>query len=102
MKMKNDSQPGMQKASGRKYKPVRMCAACRKREDKDKLIRIVRNGDGTAEVDLHQDAQKRGAYLCKSEECVRRAQKTRAIARGLQCGVEEEFYEEIIRSINNS
>lgn len=101
LKMKNDSHSGMPKASGESYKPVRMCAACRKREVKDKLIRIVRNGDGTAKIDLQRNAQERGAYLCRNEECVRRAQKTRALARSLQCGIGEDLYEEIIRSIKN-
>lgn len=102
MKMKNDSKTRAEAASAGPYKPVRMCAACRKREDKDKLIRIVRNGEGRAEIDVLQNAQKRGVYLCKSQECVRRAQKIRALPRSLQCVIEEEFYEEIIRSIQNS
>ena len=84
------------------FKPVRMCAACRKREEKDRLVRIVKNEAGGPEIDKNRNAQKRGVYLCRAEDCVRRAQKTRALQRSLQCGIEEEFYEELIRSIQHS
>ena len=79
-----------------------MCAACRKREEKDRLVRIVRNGAGKPEIDIRQNAQARGMYLCRTKECVRRAQKTKALQRSLQCGIEEEFFDEIIRSIQLS
>jgi predicted RNA-binding protein YlxR (DUF448 family) len=99
LKMKNNTRS--QNQCGEAYKPVRMCAACKKREEKDRLIRIVKDLNDTAEIDWLQNTQKRGAYLCRNEECVMRAKKTRALARSLHCGVEDEIYEQIIRSINN-
>ena len=80
-------------------KPARMCVACRKRDDKEKLLRIVKDGGGTAVVDRLQKMQCRGVYLCKNDECIKKAQKSRAIARGLQCGVPEGFTDELLRSI---
>ena len=80
-------------------KPTRMCVACRKRDDKERLIRIVKDAGGAAVLDGQQKMQCRGVYICKNEECIKKAQKSRAIARGLQCGVSEGFTDELIRSI---
>ena len=62
--------------------PVRMCAGCRGREDKSKLLRIVAR-DGAGMVDPAQTAPGRGVYLHPSRDCLDRATKRRSIGRSL-------------------
>ena len=65
--------------------PQRMCVACRERNDKNKLLRIVKVDDEIL-VDPTHKMQARGVYLCNSTECVRLAQKKRALERsGQKC-----------------
>jgi predicted RNA-binding protein YlxR (DUF448 family) len=49
--------------------PERTCVACRKPQPKRSLIRLVRVGDGLAEIDATGKKSGRGAYLCRVGEC---------------------------------
>jgi uncharacterized protein len=58
---------------------IRQCMACRKRDIKKNLMRIVRIPGGTVEFDPAQDKQGRGAYLCANPECLTRAKSRHLI-----------------------
>lgn len=47
----------------------RCCIACRKRNLKSNLIRIV-NDNGQAKVDDSQKINTRGMYICRDEKCI--------------------------------
>jgi hypothetical protein len=51
-------------------KPIRMCAFCRKRNEKDKYFRIVSDVNGNAIYDKEQKINSRAIYFCKSKECI--------------------------------
>lgn len=55
--------------------PTRCCIACRKRENKDTLIRIVSNKDGNAIYDRKQKENTRAMYICKNKKCLENIQK---------------------------
>ena len=55
--------------------PVRSCAACRGRFDKQELLRWVVDGEGCAVPDPRGRARGRGAYVCRREECWERLRK---------------------------
>jgi len=69
--------------------PVRTCVACRTSDDKMGLVRIVRTAAGEVEVDLTGKMPGRGAYLCPSSECLRRAIKEKRLSRALRTEVPE-------------
>ena len=64
--------------------PMRMCVACRQMMPKKDLIRIVRTPEGEVVVDLTGRKNGRGAYLCRSRDCLARAIKIRALERALE------------------
>ena len=76
-----------------KFVPQRTCIVCRKTLIKDMLIRISQNG-GEFTVN---GTGGRGAYICKSRECIEKAQKIRAIERGLKTNIPLSVYEECIK-----
>lgn len=80
--------------------PQRMCVACRERNDKNKLLRIVKVDDEIL-VDSTHKMQVRGVYLCNSTECVRLAQKKRALERAFSGKVEAEIYQKILELSDN-
>jgi len=49
--------------------PQRTCIACRQVKAKRELVRLVRNTDGTVEVDDAGKKAGRGTYLCRLREC---------------------------------
>ena len=75
-----------------KNKPVRTCIACRKEADKSELLRIVRTPNGEYVVDVTGKANGRGAYVCKTKECVEKLAKTKALNRVFKCEVPSEVY----------
>ena len=52
-----------------KHIPQRTCIACRKTSAKRELVRLVRAGDGSVEIDITGKRSGRGAYLCSALEC---------------------------------
>ena len=50
--------------------PLRKCVATGEQLPKKELIRIVRNKEGEVSVDLTGKKSGRGAYICKSVECL--------------------------------
>ena len=63
---------------------MRMCVACREMKPKKELIRVVRTPEGKIVADETGRKNGRGAYLCRSEACLNKALKTRALDRALE------------------
>ncbi|MCL2847522.1 MAG: YlxR family protein [Firmicutes bacterium] len=72
--------------------PQRMCIACRKLWSKSELSRITKKRDGTIALDQTGKLEGRGAYICKSHECLEKAIKTRGLNRAFKCNVPQEVY----------
>ena len=51
-----------------RHLPERTCVACREKDQKRGLIRIIRSAEGV-EIDLKGKKSGRGAYLCPFYEC---------------------------------
>ncbi len=78
-----------------KKKPERTCIACNEQREKNSLLRIVKSKDGTIEVDETGKKSGRGAYICKSEECLDKAIKSKRLERIFEKEIENELYENI-------
>ncbi len=63
---------------------MRMCVACREMKPKKELIRVVRTPEGEIIADETGRKNGRGAYLCRSEACLNKALKIRALDRALE------------------
>ncbi|TDA68922.1 MAG: YlxR family protein [Clostridia bacterium] len=80
--------------------PQRMCIGCRARKEKQELVRVVRSPDEAGIfVDLGGKKPGRGAYLCPSQECLKRAIKSRALERALKVPVSDELIEDLRRQL---
>lgn len=73
--------------------PMRMCVACRQMLPKAELLRVVKPQDGDAHIDFKGKAPGRGAYICRSAECFKRARKTRALERALEAAISPEVFD---------
>lgn len=71
--------------------PLRMCVACRKMHPQNELIRLV-NVNGAIKLDIDKKLFGRGAYICRSAECVAKARKKNILARHFRHTVSEEIY----------
>jgi len=63
--------------------PMRMCVGCREMKEKKQLIRVVRSPEGEVSLDPVGKKPGRGAYVCRSAECLKRAIRQKQLERQL-------------------
>ncbi|WP_405345331.1 RNase P modulator RnpM [Ruminococcus sp.] len=73
--------------------PLRKCIGCNEMKDKRELVRIVRNKEGEISVDLTGKKPGRGAYICKSIDCLNKAQKAKRLERAFSTAIKAEIYD---------
>jgi predicted RNA-binding protein YlxR (DUF448 family) len=64
------------------------------------LIRIVRSKEGEVSIDLIGKKPGRGAYICRSEECLTKAFKTKRLDKNLEVKISDELYNKLKEEIN--
>ena len=79
--------------------PMRMCVGCREMKPKMTLLRVVKPQDGDARIDRTGKAPGRGAYVCDDIECLKKARKTRALERALDCAIEADVFDQLEKQI---
>ena len=72
--------------------PQRQCMGCRERKAKKELLRVVRGTDGVVSLDFGGKLNGRGAYVCPRLECLKKAQKSKALERSLETPIPEEVF----------
>jgi hypothetical protein len=75
--------------------PVRQCIACRQEKAKNELVRVIRTPEGDICIDKTGRMNGRGAYICMSMDCYKKAVKTKAIERSLKVKISDEVYEQL-------
>ena len=79
--------------------PLRKCTGCGEMKPKKELVRVIKTVDEQILMDLTGKMNGRGAYVCRDEECLKRAIKTKAIERSLGISVSEEVYEQLKKEL---
>ena len=88
----------MSRSADNRFK--RQCCACRRMRPREELIRIALSAQGAVQPDPGGKMPGRGAYLCRSAECIREAARKRALSRSLHCAVPAQVYEELERIVH--
>lgn len=76
--------------------PMRQCVGCREMKAKKELVRVVRSPEGEISLDFRGKAPGRGAYVCPQTDCLRRAIKSKALERGLNCQIPQQLIEQLL------
>jgi len=75
--------------------PMRICIGCREQKPKKELVRIVRTPEQQVVLDLTGKKAGRGAYICSTEECFRKAVKGKRLEKSFDMSISSELTEEI-------
>lgn len=86
--------------AGVKKIPMRMCLGCNEMKPKKELIRAVKSPEGEISLDLTGKKSGRGAYICRSEECLRMARKARRFEKSFSCRIEDEVYDSMEKELS--
>ena len=75
--------------------PMRQCTGCREMKNKKEMMRVLRTPEN--EIILNATGRKngRGAYICRSMECLDKAVKNHGLERSLKTGIPQEVYEDL-------
>ena len=73
--------------------PTRRCTGCGEHFPKVQLIRVVRDPEGNISLDKTGKKSGRGAYICKSLSCFKKARQKKRLEASLECAIPEEVYD---------
>ena len=82
--------------------PMRQCMGCREMKPKRELVRVVKSPEDTVSVDLRGKAPGRGAYVCRSADCLRRALRSKALDRSLGVTIPPEIYDALTAQMEDA
>lgn len=75
--------------------PLRQCIGCGEMKSKREMIRVIRTQEGEILLDATGRKNGRGAYLCPSEECLKKAVKNKGLERSFKMAIPKEVYENL-------
>ena len=79
--------------------PLRKCTGCNEMKPKKELIRVLKTPEDEIVLDKTGKKNGRGAYLCNSLECFKKAVKTKGLERSLQIKIPEGIYESLEKEL---
>ena len=86
--------------TGVKKIPQRRCVGCGETKPKKELIRVVRLPENNGiEIDATGKKAGRGAYICPSKVCLKKARKR--LEANLGCNIPEEIFIKLEEEIDN-
>ncbi len=83
--------------SGSESAASRQCIGCGEMKSKKEMIRVLKTADDTIEIDATGRRNGRGAYLCPSMDCWKKAVKSKGLERSLKMAIPKEVYEALER-----
>jgi len=86
----------------RKRIPERKCLGCNTSKPKSELARVVRAPDGSVSLDLTGKKSGRGAYVCRSVDCLKKCRKRRCLERSLEAEIPDEVYDALEKELAES
>ena len=75
--------------------PQRQCIGCGEMKGKKEMIRVIKSAEGEILLDATGRKNGRGAYLCPSEECLKKAIKNKGLERSFKMAIPKEVYESL-------
>lgn len=73
--------------------PLRQCIGCGEMKSKKELIRVLKTTEDEIVIDATGRKNGRGAYICPSMECFKKAVKSKSLERSLKMAIPKEVYE---------
>ena len=81
--------------------PQRQCIGCGEMKGKKEMIRVIKTAEGEILLDATGRKNGRGAYLCPSEECLKKAIKNKGLERSFKMAIPKEVYESLEKEMED-
>ena len=73
--------------------PLRQCIGCGEMKSKKEMIRVIKTADEEILLDATGRKNGRGAYLCPSMECMKKAVKSKGLESSFKMAIPKEVYD---------
>ncbi len=80
--------------------PLRQCVGCGEMKSKKEMMRVLKTAEGDIVLDVTGKKNGRGAYLCHSAECLKKARKNKGLERSLKTGIPDEVYGKLEKELD--
>lgn len=81
--------------------PQRQCIGCGEMKNKKEMIRVLKTPEGEFVLDATGRKNGRGAYLCPSMECLKKAVKSKGLERSFKMAIPKEVYETLEKEMEH-
>ena len=81
--------------------PLRQCVGCGEMKGKRDMMRILKTPENEICLDVTGKKNGRGAYVCKSRECLLKARKNKGLERSFKMGIPDEVYDTLEKEFEN-
>ena len=75
-------------------KQERRCVACHNNFNQQDMLRVAKV-NSEYKIDIKQNLQGRGAYICKTKECLNQTIKKRLLNKSFKTNITNSIYEEL-------
>lgn len=80
--------------------PVRQCVGCGEMKNKNQMMRVLKTAGGEILLDVTGRKNGRGAYLCISKECLKKAIKHKGLERSFKMNIPCGVYDSLEKEFN--
>ena len=80
--------------------PLRQCVGCGEMKGKRDMMRVLKTAENEICLDVTGKKNGRGAYVCKSRECLRKARKNKGLERSFKMSIPGEVYDTLEEEFN--
>ena len=80
--------------------PMRKCVGCQEMKSKKEMMRVIRTAEGEFLLDATGKKNGRGAYLCRSKECLDHAIRSKGLERSFKQQIPKEVYESLEKEMD--
>lgn len=81
--------------------PLRQCVGCGEMKGKKEMMRVLKTAEGEICLDTTGKKNGRGAYLCKSGECLKMARRNKGLERSFKMSIPNEVYDSLEKEFEN-
>ena len=84
-----------------KKMPLRQCVGCGEMKGKRDMIRVLKTAEDQICLDATGKKNGRGAYICRSRECLQKARKNKGMERSFKMSIPKEVYDTLEEEWNH-
>ena len=81
--------------------PLRQCIGCGEMKGKKDMMRVLKTAEDEICLDVTGKKNGRGAYVCRSGECLQKARKNKGLERSFKMSIPKEVYDTLEKEFEN-